>query len=126
MVLKLLLLGLVIGAVVILGRGSRSEESAPLPPPSSNEPDNPSFRRRFRIAFSFAALAASLGVAVSVYTDWKDDQRQILIRVINAQNGDVSTYRALKKDLHMRTFRTLDGTMVTVADMERIEVEPIE
>jgi hypothetical protein len=60
--------------------------------------------------------------AVMLYRQWQDSSREVTVRVINTQTGESVTYQAHYGDVDGRSFRTLDGRSVTVADTERIEL----
>ena len=45
------------------------------------------------------------------------------MRVINANTGEGVTYQARREDVAGRSFRTLDGRRITLADVERMELD---
>ena len=68
--------------------------------------------------FSVVASSAFVGYR------WWDDQRVLDVRVINATSGAVSEYQAYKGDVEGRSFITIDGRQISIADSERMEIRP--
>jgi hypothetical protein len=64
------------------------------------------------------------GTGLYLFEDWEAGRRPVTVSVINANTGEVVTYQVSPKDLAGRSFRTLDGRHVTLADVERLEVYP--
>ncbi len=69
-----------------------------------------------------AILAVALLGAWMVHKQWRAEKRIMNVRIINARTNQETFYQARKKAIHMRTFETLDGRRVTLADVERMEV----
>jgi len=90
----------------------------PTPPPAARPA--PGWLRP--AAYGFAALVVT-GSAVWYYSAWQDGQQVVIIRVINTGSGQSATYQARKGSIDGRSFRTVDGFVVRVADAERIEVQ---
>ena len=76
-------------------------------------------------AYLFIALMV-LTSGVMLYHHWQDNNREVTVTVINTQTGQSVSYRAYYGDIEGRSFRTLDGRLVTVAGTERIELGGIE
>jgi hypothetical protein len=74
------------------------------------------------ILYIFIALML-LATSVVLYFDWEKNYRVVTVRVINSDTGRVSEYQARRGDIDGRTFETLDGKVVTLADVERMELE---
>ena len=128
MVFKILLPALVGLLVYFLGKShARREQNRALRPPSS-PPTPPSTTEKMRLSFrltTYVLLASALLSAVwFVYEDWQSSHQVVLIRVINAQTGKSTHYRAPKGEVHGRTFKTTDGRQIRLADVERMEMEP--
>ncbi|MBF0177671.1 MAG: hypothetical protein HQL63_12610 [Magnetococcales bacterium] len=131
MLFKLILTGFALLGVYLAGRYHvvRRLPPAPLPPcvePSAYAPvgggaSRPGAQSRSRWPLLVGAIVVSLGT-IFVYRTWRDNEKVVQIRVINAANGQTTRYEAHKKQVHMRTFQTLDGRTVTLADVERMEV----
>jgi len=62
------------------------------------------------------------GTGLYLFEVWEAGRRPMTVRVINANTGTVVTYEVSPKDMTGRSFRTLDGRRVTLADVERMEV----
>lgn len=72
-------------------------------------------------AYLFIALMV-LTSGVMLYHHWQDNNREVTVRVINTQTGKSVSYQAYYGDIEGRSFRTIDGRLVTVAAIERIEL----
>jgi hypothetical protein len=64
-----------------------------------------------------------LGSGLLLYMKWQDGYQVVTVQVIDTQTGRSVVYKARRMDVDERRFMTLDGTEVSVADTERIEVE---
>lgn len=74
------------------------------------------------VAYIFLAVAVATGSTI-FFLEWHDDRQVITIRVINSRTGETVVYEAHKGKVYGRRFETLDGRMVTVADVDRVEME---
>jgi len=114
MVAKILFTLAVVGLVVWMVRFRRR------PAASVNSPILP--RRAGRllaVLVPSAVLAVTLAV---VWYDWRHDHQVLEVRVIDAGTGRVSLYRVRRNRLGERSFETVDGLRVRLAETERIEV----
>jgi len=70
------------------------------------------------------ALILFMVVATSgfLYFEWRDQYRVVEVVVINSHTGDKVAYRARRGDVDGRVFETLDGLVVRLADVERLEL----
>ena len=128
MLFKLFLPILAAAAVYFLGKShARREHPHSREAITTTNPDGDANRslvfRRITAALTAATLLMG---AWLLYDHWRDSQHLITIRVINAQTGKTAVYQAPKGSIHGRSFKTADGRRVTVADVERIEVDPAE
>ena len=73
-------------------------------------------------AYVFLGVAVATGSALFLF-EWYDDRQVITIRVINSRTGESVVYEAQKGKVHGRRFETLDGRVVTVADVDRVELK---
>ncbi|MBF0134671.1 MAG: hypothetical protein H7833_06430 [Magnetococcus sp. DMHC-1] len=129
MFLKIIFTGLAIFSVYLLGRYHVVRRLPTLPQPQVNPPANrpasaasrSSTLFQSRLPFVVAAIVILL-TAILLYRSWQDQTKVLKIRVVNAGNGQTTFYEARKKQVHARTFQTLDGRSVTLADVERMEV----
>ena len=76
-------------------------------------------------AYSALALILATG-ALFYYLDWTEDHRVINIRVINTNTGEIGNYLAYQSMIRGRSFVTLDGRTITIADTERVEMSETE
>ena len=60
--------------------------------------------------------------SVILFFEWREDYRIVELRVINTNTGNSQSYRAHKGDVEDRRFVTVDGLVVTLADVERLEM----
>ena len=74
------------------------------------------------VAYVFLAVAVFTGTALFLL-EWYDDRQVITVRVINSRTGETVVYEAYKGKVHGRRFETLDGRLVTVADVDRVELD---
>ena len=126
MLTKILFTALIVVALLFYVRHQQAKQTKAY---STRDPvrDSPrmiseSARWRSRVA-AYTALALILAVGgVLYYRDWKEDYRVITIRIINTSTGEVGSYLAYRSMVRGRSFVTLDGRTITVADSERIEM----
>ena len=124
MITKILFTAAVIGIVFfLLGRRTRSSRPAALPPkPAVQRPGSLIDSRFTRIAAYTVVVTMVFAMGLFAYREWEDAYRIVNIRVINARTGDMVTYQAHKRDVEGRRFLTLDGRLVTLAEVERMEL----
>ncbi len=124
MITKILFTAAVIGIVfLLLGKRSRSGPREAPPAKVTAQRPGPLISPRFtRIAAYAVVVTMVLGMALFAYREWEDASRIVNIRVINARTGDTVTYQAHKRDVEGRRFMTLDGRLVTLAEVERMEL----
>lgn len=63
---------------------------------------------------------AALGVGYFLVDHWLQAREPVTVQVINANTGRISYFQARRGDVKGRTFVTLDGQRVTLADVERM------
>jgi len=63
-----------------------------------------------------------LATGMFLYAEWREAYQVVTVRVINSHTGVARSYRARLKDVQGRSFATLDGRMVTLADVESMEL----
>jgi len=130
MVTKFFILILVILGVWVAFRVKTNPSRTPKPSsPSRPSPAVPT-RPGWMPAGAPRALAYGLvsvmvaGTGLYLFEGWEAGRRPVTVSVINANTGEVVTYQVSPKDVTGRSFRTLDGRHVTLADVERMEVSP--
>ena len=87
------------------------------PPPARQAPLVPR-----SILYLFIGLML-LATTVMLYFDLEKNYRVVTVRVINSDTGQVVEYQARRGDIDGRTFETVDGRVVTLADVERMELD---
>lgn len=115
-----------LGGMYWLGKRSAQRNVTPPPPNLAQRHTIMNFQPRSRKAFH--ATASTLVLVVTgilawfVYNDWRAANQVVEVRVIHVQNGHVTAYQALKNKVQGRSFLSLDGRRITLADVERLEV----
>ena len=64
-----------------------------------------------------------LSSAVIFYFNWEKSYRIITVRVINTQSGHMDEYQVRRGEVDGRKFETIDGKVVILADVERMEID---
>lgn len=127
MVLKLLVPALVIAAVYFYGRHQATKDvHAPMPAsrptPSAEEEALP---LKWKIIVVILVGGVTIGAGLFFYNGWSRGNRVVEVRVIHTGSGETIRYRARQNAVHSRSFTTLEGLQVTVADVERMEISPV-
>lgn len=124
MITKLLLtLGVIAIAWLVLRNRSRrgqvaaGERAAQLAAPAERRRDGAP-----RLAAYTLVVFMILGSGLFLYFQWRDEYRIVTVEVINTQTGHSVSYQARRGDVDARSFLTLDGRQVNVAETERIEM----
>lgn len=76
-----------------------------------------------RLLRSLAYALVGLMVVGSVYLlfhQWVRARETVIVEVINTNNGRITHFQARRGEVAGRTFVTLDGQKVTLADVERM------
>jgi hypothetical protein len=60
--------------------------------------------------------------ALWIVYEWRSAHEIVRVRVVNSATGNHSTYEAYRSDVEKRSFRTIDGRRVNLAEVERLEV----
>ncbi len=76
-------------------------------------------------AYMFLVLMVGLGAAL-YYFRWQDDHTILTVNLHRDNQAAPISYEVYKYQLQDRSFITLDGTIVTVASSERMEVLGLE
>ncbi len=117
----LLTLAVILGAyLVIRSRIQRGRAVAAASPPPVREPLIPAAALR-AVAYGLV-VAMVAGSLLWLYLDWEAGASVVTVQVINANTGDVTLYQARREHVEGRRFTTLDGRIVTLADVERMEL----
>lgn len=117
MITKLLLTALVIfGALLyIRHKGAGGAGQSPRKP---SEPP-PWYVRMIPAALLLGLLAT---VTFTLWLQWQDAHRVFTARVVDTRSGEIRTYAVYRDDVEGRRFTTIDGRVITLADVERLEL----
>ncbi|MGE5152821.1 MAG: hypothetical protein ACM3ST_02295 [Bdellovibrio bacteriovorus] len=119
MLWKLLLTAAVIlGAyLVIRARMRQPEHSAPE--------RRPRLPRGFARTLAYVLVGLSLGgTGFYLIHSWSGGREVLRVQVVNANTGVAIDYLARRKDIDGRGFRTLEGQVIRLADVERMVLSP--
>ena len=61
--------------------------------------------------------------AVFYYLHWQEEHRLFSVQVINSNTGAAQRYDVYQGDISGRRFRTIDGRLISLSDIERMEVQ---
>jgi hypothetical protein len=126
MIFKILLPLTVIAIVYFLGRfHARKDQPTAIANQAAHKQIPPKSATFQMVAYALVVSVASLA-GWYVYRDWQESKMMVRIRVINAKSGKVTLYDAPKGLVFGRAFTTADGRRVTLADVERMEVQPLD
>jgi len=102
----------------------RSRSKAPRrggPPAASEGLPVPAWVPR-ALAYGLVSVIVA-GMCITLWRTWSMGREPVTVRVINANTGKGATYRARRQDVSGRSFLTLDGRRISLADIERLELE---
>lgn len=121
MFMKILLTALVIaGAILVIRTRSRPQQAVV---PAEAPVTAPGFQLSLPRVAAYAMLLVMLSASgYFVYRQWEESWRVVTVRVVNAGSGSEVTYQAYKGDVGERSFKTTDGLIVNLADVERMEL----
>jgi len=123
MISKILLtLFVIIVAGLVIGNRQRRRALLAArhpPPPLAVSPPS----RAWRWTGYGLVIVMILGSGLYLYREWQERYRVVTVRVIDTLSGDVAAYQAHRMDVEERSFTTLDGREVSVANNERIELQ---
>jgi len=121
---KLLLTTAVIfGAYLVIRARMRAPETTEHAPHS----EAPRVSGRALRRLSYALIGLMLGATVFyLIRSWESGREVLRVQVVNANTGVIIGYLARRRDVEGRGFRTLDGQVVRLADVERMVLVPAE
>jgi hypothetical protein len=119
---KLVLTGAVIlGAVLVIR--ARMQRLHEVPVPESRQ--RPLVPRSLVRGIAYALVGLSLGgAAFYLVHSWDAGRQVLLVQVLNANTGLMAEYKARRRDVEDRRFRTLEGQVIRLADVERMILTP--
>jgi hypothetical protein len=62
------------------------------------------------------------GSGFYLFQSWDRQHQVVEVQVVNPYNGEVQRYDVRRGDIDGRTFRTLDGRLIRIAEMERLVI----
>jgi hypothetical protein len=100
------------------GEAGGSRESVPAPRADGREALVP--RGAVRLAAYGLVVLMLAGTGVYLLQGWQRDREVVDLQVVNAYTGEIQRYEARRGDIDRRSFLTLDGRRVQIAEMERL------
>ena len=121
MLWKILLTALVIaGALVVVKKRSRPAAPIPRLEAAPGPAQTPSRLPRL-VAAGFVLLMLT-GAGFYLFHQWRDNYQVVDVRVVDSRTGNSVVYQAYKGDVEGRSFTTTDGRVVSLAEVERMEL----
>ncbi len=90
-------------------RDQRSDGSVSLMP-----------RGAVKLAAYGLVILMLVGTALYLFQDWQHAREIVQLQVVNVYSGEVDHYQAQRSDISRRSFVTLDGRRIQIAEMERL------
>lgn len=101
------------------GEAGRSvEASAQAPRADGREALVP--RGAVRLAAYGLVVLMLVGTGVYLLQGWQRDREVVDVQVVNAYTGEIQRYEARRGEIDRRSFLSLDGRRVQIAEMERL------
>lgn len=102
-------------------QGTVSREDAQTGVASTSEP---LLSRAVVKAAAYAViLLMFFGSGLYLFQSWDRQHQVVEVQVVNPYNGEVQRYEVRRGDIEGRTFRTLDGRLIRIAEMERLVID---
>ncbi len=119
MLLKILLtIAVVFGAMFVLRKRKPGVQqlAVPLTPqPKTMPPRLPHYA-----AYGLVSVMLA-GAIYFIYLEWVESHQIVTVRIIDTRSGNSVNYEAHRGDVAARSLLTLDGKMVSLAEVERME-----
>ena len=118
---------LILTAAVILGAylviRARMERAGQAEPATTTTPSRlpPGLART--AAYGVLVLMIG-GTGLYLMRGWDEGREILQVQVVNANTGATIEYRAHRRDIGGRSFRTVEGQVVRLAEVERMVVTP--
>lgn len=122
MISKLLFTFGLLAVVYLAIRARLTQGRHVTPPATASRVEAKPEKNEARLA---AWMLIGVMVAVTVtflYFEWQEAYRVVDVRVIDVRSGRTVTYQAHRRDVGDRSFETVDGRFVTLAEVERMEI----
>lgn len=121
----LLTLLVVLAAFLVVRHRNESEtDSRPRRAAPAEEGASSSSDLRFA-AYLFLILMVGTGTFIYVQR-WQDDHTVLTVNLYRSEQAAPVSFQVYKYQLESRSFTTLDGVRITVADNERMEILGLE
>lgn len=122
----LLTLAVIVIAYVFVRQRRLAEEAGNKPAAAKRDKIRDELSQDMRMAaYMFLVLMTGIGAAV-YYFRWQDEHTVLTINLHRENQAQPVSYQVYKYQLQERSFTTIDGTQVTVAGSERMEVLGLE
>lgn len=122
----LLTLAVIAIAYVFVRQRRMAEDAENKPDPINKDKGQDALSQDMRLAaYMFMVLMVGIGGAV-YYFRWQDEHTILTIMLHRENQAQPVSYQVYKYQLQERSFTTIDGTQVTVAGSERMEVMGLE
>jgi hypothetical protein len=99
------------------GVGSRENSS---PATRSDGRDALVPRGAVKLAAYGLVVLMLVGTGIYLLQGWQRDREVVDVEVVNAYTGEIQRYEARRGEIDRRSFETLDGRRVQIAEMERL------
>jgi hypothetical protein len=121
---------LLLGGMYILGkrharRGTPSEPFSLTPERRAMLYFRPIHQNALRTTSVTLAMIVVTVIGWFVYRDWSEAHQVVEVRVVHVQTMKSSVYQAQRNKIQGRSFVTLDGRRIALADVERMEIEEL-
>lgn len=73
------------------------------------------------LPYGLVAAALLIG-ALFYWMEWREEHRLFTVRVIDTRSGEIRNYPVYRHQVKGRSFETVDGRVVQLADVERMEL----
>lgn len=118
----LVTVAVILGAFFVLRQRTLDERENSKQPPSSSEHARDEFSSEMRFAaYMTVVLMVGLG-ATLYYFRWQDDHTILTVTLHRESAATPISYQVYKYQLQDHSFVTIEGTSVTVASNERMEI----
>lgn len=77
------------------------------------------------LAYALAGLTLA-GTGFYLFRSWDTGREVLRVQVVNANTGVAVDYQARRRDIEGRGFRTLEGQVIRLADVERMVLTPTD
>lgn len=125
MITKLIFTLAIVGLGYLYWLHSRKKQLAPKveqPVVTANSRDAAKAGNPLRFFSYILIVFMILATGSFLYLEWRDQHRVVEVAVINTHTGNKVVYRARRGDVEGRVFETVDGRVVRLADIERLEL----